>query len=262
MPTLFTFNFISIAVVALLLWVVKKYIKKEKWQNLLLISASVGTVLLHYSMFFYHCFKGTGIWYLSENPNLLIPIYPCNIVMWSAVIFAFLKNKNSKLGQFLGDYIFWFGLISALVGMFLNVDFMENPTFLDFEITKSVLAHVTLLFNLLLIPVFGFIKIDMRRNMRHIIYCIILMLIVGVYCNTVLEAIGSRALAYDKNSMFLLHSPFEGVDFLTYPVIALIAIPIYFGLFAVCDLFAFKRGERFYNRFGSYCKEKFGTKKL
>lgn len=261
MIKLIIFNIVTILLITLFLVIIKKRVKTQRVQNIILIASSLGTVLLHYSMLFYHAFCGTAIDYLRETPNLLLPIYPCNLVMWTALIFALLKNKESRTAKFLCDYVFWFGLISALVGMFLNVDFITNPTFRDFEITKSVLAHGTLLFNLLLLPIFGFVRIDMRRNMRHIIYCIILMLITGIYCNTVLEVIGSWELAYDQNSMFLLHSPFEGVDFLIYPVIALIAIPIYFTLFAVCDLIKYKKGERFYNRFAARCKEVFGKEK-
>ena len=51
--------------------------------------------------------------------------------------------------------------------MFANVDFIKNPTLLDFEITKSIVAHATLLFNVLLLPLFGYIKIDFKRNMKN-----------------------------------------------------------------------------------------------
>ena len=248
MAKLFIFNFLMIAVVTLLLWVVKRTVKTERQKNLLLIGAAVFTVLLHYSMLFYHCFKGGSLEYLKETPNLILPIYPCNLVMWSAVVFAFLKNKKSKLGEFLSDYIFWFGLISALVGMFANVDFIMNPTFSDFNITKSILAHVTLLFNILLLPIFGFVKIDMFRNMKNILLSIVEMLLTGLYCNLVFKVLVSEAAAYDVNSMFLLHSPFEGAAFLTYPVIALIAIPIYFGIFTLCELIVREKGDRFYDR--------------
>ena len=248
MAKLFIFNLLMIAVVALMLWAVKRTVRTERQKNILLIGAAVFTVLLHYSMLFYHCFKGGALEYLKETPNLILPIYPCNLVMWSAVVFAFLKNKKSKLGEFLSDYIFWFGLISALVGMFANVDFIMNPTFLDFNITKSILAHVTLLFNILLLPIFGFVKIDMFRNMKNILFSIVEMLLTGLYCNLVFKVLVSEAAAYDVNSMFLLHSPFEGAAFLTYPVIALIAIPIYFGVFTVCELIAREKGDRFYDR--------------
>jgi hypothetical protein len=186
--------------------------------------------------------------YLSSNPNLLLPIYPCNVVMWSALIFALLKNKKSKLGNLLADYIFWFGIISTLVGMFANVDFINNPTLLNYENFKSIAAHGTLLFNVFLIPLFGYIKIDVIRNIKSIIISILLMAVIGGYCNIVFYSIGSEAMAYDVNSMFLIHSPFAGVEFLTYPVISLIAIPIYLAEFIICDLIAHKKGNRFYNK--------------
>ena len=75
------------------------------------------------------------------------------------------------------------------------------------------------------------------------------MLIVGAYCNLVFSALVSYETAYNVNSMFLIHSPFDGVEFLTYPVIALTAIPLYFIIFAVCELFAYEKGNRFYNRY-------------
>ena len=258
MAKLFICNFLIIAIIAVLLAVIKKIIKSEKGQNAILICASFGTVVLHYSLLFYHIFCGTAIEYLQETPNLVLPIYPCNLVMWSCVIFGFCKNKKSGVGAYLADYIFWFGIISALVGMFANVDFIMNPTFADFSITKSVVAHGTMLFNILLLPMFGMVKVDMRRNMKSILICILEMLVTGLYCNLLFTVLASPEAAYEVNSMFLLHSPFGGAEFLTYPVIALIAIPIYFGLFTVCELVAYKKGDRFYDRLARYYKEKRG----
>jgi hypothetical protein len=168
--------------------------------------------------------------------------------MWSALIFAFLKNKKSRLGAFLADYLFWFGIVSTLVGMFANVDFIKNPTLADYENFKSIFAHATLLFNVLLLPIFGYIKIDVLRNITNIVISILEMAIIGGYCNLVFFVLASWETAYDVNSMFLIHSPFEGVDFMIYPVIASISIPIYFVLFVVCDLIAHKKGERFFDK--------------
>ena len=172
--------------------------------------------------------------YLRDTPNLILPIYPCNVVMWSALIFAFLKNKNSRVGKFFTDYLFWFGIISTLVGMFANVDFINNPTLADYNNFKSIAAHATLLFNVLLLPIFGHIKINIKRNLLNIIISIFVMAAIGFYCNLVFYVLVSAEAAYDVNSMFLIHSPFEGLDFLTYPVIALIAVPIYFAVFVIC----------------------------
>ena len=249
MGKLIIFNLILIALIAFGLWLVKKYVKRERTKNIILISAAIFTIVFHYSSFIFKLLSGdNAIEYLGETPNLILPIYPCNVVMWSALIFAFFKDKKTKVASLFADYLFWFGIISTLVGMFANVDFINNPTLLDYENFKSITAHATLLFNILLLPLFGYIKIDVKRNIISISISILAMAVIGGYCNLVFHALVSEAAAYDVNSMFLLHSPFDGLDFLTYPVIALIAIPTYFAVFVVCDLCAHKKGERFYDK--------------
>ena len=147
MGKLMIFNFILIALITVGLWIVKKCVRKERTQNIILIVAAVFTIALHYSTFIFKLLTGSdAIDYLSTTPNLILPIYPCNLVMWIALIFAFLKNKSSRLGSFFADYLFWFGTISTLVGMFANVDFINNPTLADYENFKSITAHATLLF--------------------------------------------------------------------------------------------------------------------
>ena len=249
MGKLIIFNLILIALIAFGLWLVKKYVKRERTKNIILISAAIFTIVFHYSSFIFKLLSGdNAIEYLGETPNLILPIYPCNVVMWSALIFAFFKDKKTKVASLFADYLFWFGIISTLVGMFANVDFINNPTLLDYENFKSITAHATLLFNILLLPLVGYIKIDVKRNIISISISILAMAVIGGYCNLVFHALVSEAAAYDVNSMFLLHSPFDGLDFLTYPMIALIAIPTYFAVFVVCDLCAHKRGERFYDK--------------
>lgn len=235
MGKLLIFNFILIVFIALGLWLIKKYVKRERTKNLIFCVAAVFTILFHYSTLGFKLLtNGNAMEYLRDTPNLILPIYPCNVVMWSALIFAFLKNKNSRVGKFFADYLFWFGIISTLVGMFANVDFINNPTLADYNNFKSIAAHATLLFNVLLLPIFGHIKINIKRNLLNIIISIFVMAAIGFYCNLVFYVLVSAEAAYDVNSMFLIHSPFEGLDFLTYPVIALMAVPIYFAVFVIC----------------------------
>ena len=249
MEKLLIFNLILIAIIVLGLWLIKRSVSRESTKNIILIIAAAFTIVFHYSILIFKLFSGEdAVAYLGETPNLILPIYPCNVVMWSALIFALLKNKRSKLGEFFADYLFWFGIVSTLVGMFANVDFINNPTLADYANVKSIAAHATLLFNVLLLPLFGYIKVDVVRNIKNILICILVMAVIGGYCNLVFATLDSEAAAYDVNSMFLIHAPFDGLDFLTYPVIALIAIPIYFVVFVICDLCAHKKGERFYNR--------------
>ena len=234
---------------AVILSIIKKRVKTELTKNILLLVAPIITLLVHYSQFIYDVMTGGDIMaHLSANPNLYMPLYPCNIVMWLTLIFALLKNKNSKFGEFCVDFIFWFGVAAAVIGMFANEDFIRTKSIADYAILKSIIAHATLLFNVLLLPIFGYVKIDVKRNFKNIIISLLMMGIIGAYCTLIFHALVSEAQAYFINSMFIVHSPFAGLDFLTYPVVALIAVPVYFVLFVICDLCAHKKGERFYNK--------------
>ena len=72
--------------------------------------------------------------------------------------------------------------------------------------------------------------------MKHMVSSVIGMYLIGLYCNLVFRVLVSNEAAYDVNSMFIIHSPFEGVGFLTYPIIAIVALFLYFCLFTVCEL--------------------------
>ena len=259
MDKLVIFNIIQLIIIAALLVLVKRTVKSESAKTALLLISAIVTILFHYSTFIYHLFTGgAAIEYLADTPNLILPIYPCNVVMWSCLILPFLRNKESGLALLFSDYIFWFGIFSTLVGMFANVDFINNPTLKDYEVTKSIVAHATLLFNLLLLPIFGRIRVNFWQNMKNMIISVICMYVIGLYCNLVFEVLVSYERAYDVNSMFIIHSPFEGLDFLTYPVIALVALFLYFLLFAVCDLVKYKKGERMFDRLSKSLRSKHG----
>lgn len=248
MGTLIAFNTILILLITGALIAVKKWVRSEGGRRLLLLVAPLLTIVFHYSSFLYYLFfTDTAIDYLGSTPNLILPIYPCNVVMWCALFYGLLQKKDSKLALLLSDYVFWFGLISTLVGMFANVDFIVNPTLADFEVTKSIVAHALLLFNLLLIPVLGLLRPSFGRNMKNIVISVLAMYVIGVYCNLIFEALISAEAAYDVNSMFLIHSPFEGLPFLRYPVIATVGLFLYFILFTVCDIINTPRGNRWFD---------------
>ncbi len=176
--------------------------------------------------------------------------------MWLGLVLGILKNKQSKFASFLIDFVFWFGLVSALIGMFVNVDYFRNPTLLNYDITKGIVAHAIMLLNVLALPVLGFVKIKFERNLLNIVISIVMMYCVGLYCNLLFAVIASPEAAYNVNSMFILHSPFPNVEFLTYPTVALAAFVFYFILFLICEFFAYKKGNRWYNRLNKYFTDK------
>lgn len=249
MGTLIVFNTILILAIVALLIAAKRWARSERAKRVLLLVAPLVTIAVHYSSFLYHLFfTKSGVAYLGDTPNLILPIYPCNVVMWCALAYGLCRKRDGHLSLLLSDYIFWFGIASTLVGMFANVDFIVNPTLRDFEVTKSILAHATLLFNVLLIPVLGFLRPSFFRNMRNMIISVLAMYGIGLYCNLIFEALVSWEAAYDVNSMFIIHSPFEGLPFLRYPIIATAALVIYLIIFTVCDILTTPRGGRWYDR--------------
>ena len=249
MGKLILFNTVLILIIAALLFVVRKWVRGERAKRAILLIAPLVTIVFHYSLFLYHAvFTGNGIAYLGSTPNLILPIYPCNVVMWCALFYGLTLNKESRLALLLSDYVFWFGIASTLVGMFANVDFILNPTLADFEVTKSIVAHATLLFNVLLIPVLGLLRPNFFRNMCNMVISVLAMYAIGLYCNLIFSALVSAEAAYDINSMFIIHSPFEGLPFLRYPVIALVGLLFYLLIFTVCDLLANPRGSRWFDR--------------
>lgn len=249
MLKLIIFNFLLLIVITALLFLVKKTVKTERAERALLLISALVTIIFHYStLIFYAISRGAAFDYLKDNPNLILPIYPCNVVMWSCLILGFMKNRDSKLYILLTDYIFWFGIFSTLVGMFANVDFIKNPTLADYDIVKSIVAHATLLFNLLLLPLFERIRIEPGRNMKNMILSVIGMYAIGLYCNLVFKTLVSPEAAYDVNSMFIIHSPFDTVPYLKYPIIAAAALVLYFILFNVLDVIKCKKGDRWLDK--------------
>ncbi len=123
-----------------------------------------------------------------------------------------------------------------------------------YDVTKGIVAHGIMLLNILALPVLGLVKIRLERNILSILISVVMMYFVGMYCNLIFTVIGSADMAYDVNSMFLLHSPFPGLDFLTYPTVALIAVVFYLILFIICEQFKYRRGERWYNRLSARFK--------
>ncbi len=249
MKQLLIFNCILIAVVAGVLVLLKKLCKTDRSKYIALLILPILTVLCHYSSLVYHdLMDHSALDFLRGNPNLILPIYPCNVVMWLALALGLLKNKKSKWAAFLIDYVFWFGLISALVGMFVNVDYFREPTLRNYDVTKGIVAHAMMLLNVLALPVLGLVQVKLERNLWHIFLSTVMMYAIGLYCNLVFTVIGSAELAYSVNSMFLLHSPFPEAPFLRYPLIALTAMVFYFLLLAACELFAYQKENRWYHR--------------
>lgn len=204
----------------------KKNVKTEKGKYIALLIASCLTVAVHYSSLIYHLIAdGECTTFLFSNPNLILPIYPCNVTMICCLLYGVKRNKNDSVARYFADYCFFFGAVSAFIGMLANVDFIVNPEF-TYDNVKGIVAHGTMFFNAILIAFMGYIKIDFLKNIHRFGVAICMMCMVGLHCTGVIYVFAGEASAQNVNSMFLLHSPFEGLDFVIFPTVAGIALII------------------------------------
>lgn len=245
--------FVSILVIADfgLIILAKKVFKSEKQIRILFLIYPILTILCHYSSLIYHSFTPdyTPLQFMTNNPNLVLPIYPCNVVMWLLLLLGIFWNKReNRFFRIVIDFCFYFGIIGALIGMFVNVDFIREPTLKNFDITKGIVAHAFMLMNLFALPFFKLVKIDLHSNFAHVVVGVVGLGILGLYNSLLITVFAGENFAQIVNSMFILHSPFEGFDWVTYPVIALIGLPIYFLIFQIMDLIAYKKGNRWIHR--------------
>lgn len=232
-----------------LLFLSKKLFKSEKQIKILFIILPLLTIACHYSSLLYHFLKdGSQLLFLTQNPNLILPIYPCNVIMWGLLIVGIFYDKQNKFMTILKDFCFYFGIISALIGMFANVDFINNPTLSDYDVTKGIVAHGFMLMNIMALGFYKSVKVDLHSNFVHLVIGVLGMGVIGLYNNLLITILSGEAYAKVVNSMFLLGSPFEGADWVTYPVVVAIALPVYFGIFEILDLVFYEKGNRWIHR--------------
>ena len=107
MGILIIFNTALILLITAALVGVKKWVRSERARGAILLIAPLVTIAFHYSSFLYHTiFTGNGMAYLADNLNLILPIYPCNVVMWCALAYGLMPRKEGRLARFLSDYVF------------------------------------------------------------------------------------------------------------------------------------------------------------
>ena len=133
-----------------------KCVKDDKTKNRILKFFAVITVVIHYSNLWVDYFTTGGA--TVEN-NQILPVYPCNVVMWMLLIASLLQNRKRLLFQLLSEFCFYGGTVCGVVGIVLNANFGNTPTLADYDILKGMLSHSTMLLGCLYMLVGGYIKI-------------------------------------------------------------------------------------------------------
>ena len=229
---------ISAVITATLLVLAGLFVKEEKYKKFILKVIAIVTVALHFSDIYVDFFT-TGSVIVSE-PHIL-PIHPCNVVMWLLLICAFLKNYESNVAKVLLDFTFYAGIVCGIFGIVLNVNYGNNPTLADWGILKGMLSHSTMLLGCIYILVAKFIKI----RVTNCITCFLglwIFIIDGLIINWLYLMFGLG----ECNSMYLQSSPIESLPWLSPWIMGIAGLVLIFGITALVERFALKKEERWY----------------
>lgn len=229
---------ISAVVTAALLTLAGIFVKKEKYKNLIIKIFATVTVALHFSDLYVDFFKsGTA----TIAPPQLLPIHPCNVIMWLLVICAFLKNRDGKPAKVLQEFTFYAGVVCGIIGIVLNENFGNNPTLTVWFVLKGLLSHSTMIMGCIYILVAKFIKVRVS-NIISVFLGLCLFIVDGLIINGLYSAFKLGQC----NSMYLQSPPMASIPWLTPWLMGIFALVLVFAITALYELFALKKEERWY----------------
>ena len=220
-----------------LLYLANARAKDDESKNRILKFSAIITVVIHYSNLWVDYFTTGGTATLENNQ--LLPVYPCNVVMWMLLITSLMRNKKRLLFQILSEFCFYGGTICGVLGIVLNTNFDNNPTLADYDILKGLLSHSTMLFGCLYMFVGGFVKIRVF-NAVSVAAGLLTFVICGMGVNALYEYFGMEA----PDGMWLRSNPYLPIPSL---VLGLLFVVILFFVLHLWDMRQ-PEAERWYKK--------------
>ena len=231
------FSVISLLVIILIMCVIKKYENNEKRLDLYFIISSILTVLIHYSSLIVRFRNGN---YFIED-NMFLPVYPCNVMMWINLVLCFLITKKGKAFEILATFSMYCGTMCGIVGLCFNANFLNNPSFSDYEILKGLLSHVTLIFSSLYLGLFGYIKINTLKNLKGLLFGAIILALSSVVSMQILTKMNREPV----NGMLL--KPLADKPYVNFYMICLVGLILYLIFTSVYEAIVYKEDAWFRN---------------
>lgn len=195
---------ISGLLTVLLLALAGRYVKDDQKKRQILKFFAIITVIIHYSDLWVDFFANGGS--VEVGSNHLLPVYPCNVVMWMLLAASLLKNQNSVVFHMLGEFCFIGGFICSVVGIVFNFNFDSTPTLADYTVLKGMLSHSTMLLGCLYLLVGGFIRIRMF-NVVSVTAGLATFVACGVAVNQLYDCFGMES----PDGMMLRENPYVPV---------------------------------------------------
>jgi hypothetical protein len=242
------FTVISFSIIIIGNVLAKLFIKNDKNKKLVLKISAILTVIIHFSSLYVDFFSGKEP---SVEDSMLLPIYPCNVAMWVLLIFAFMKNTESKIYKFLAVVSFYLGIVGGVLGIVINEIYISTPNLADWGVLKGLLSHSTMLFGCVYVVVGGFLK----PRVSNLLY-IFLGLLALVADGGLMILLHVIFKLDPPNAMYLLEKPFEAIPWINVVTIGIMAIVLFFLVLALVEQLALKKEDRWYTKLKAFIESK------
>ena len=220
----------------------KKVVRNQNTKDRILKIVAISVVVIHFSSLYEDFFSNNGEALVEDN--MLLPIYPCNIIMWLLLIVSFMKNKESIIYKTLSEFTFIGGTICGLAGVLFNINFLNNPNFFDYDIFKGLISHTVMIFGTIYLFVFKYVKLEVARTTKSIFWGLIIFAVDGIVINALFYYFGLDSV----NAMYMLEPPFAGLpqfNFLSLGVMGVVGCFIGLNIY---EYVVFPKGRRWLNK--------------
>ena len=196
-------------------YIIKKTNLKKHF-NIIFITGSILTVFIHYleALVFLITKKP-----YEFSPNMYLPVYPCNAIMWLNIIMIPFLFKKGKVFEILATISFFIGSMCGIIGLSFNENFLRTPSLSDIGILKGLLSHGVMIFTCLSLFVLGKLKINTIKNTLYSLFGFLYFIICYFISNTVL---GLREL--EKVDYYYISSSMENASFINFYTISIIGL--------------------------------------
>lgn len=219
----------------LLVWASLK-VKNQCKKDLIVKISALSTVIIHYSNLWVDFFANGGS--ANIEANHILPVYPCNVVMWMLLAAALIKNKNNVVFKVLSEFCFFVGSICGVIGIMFNANYDATPTLANYYVLKGLLSHSTMLFGCIYMLVGKYFKISFFN-----LFSVILGLIVFTLCGLGVNALYVCFGMTPPDGMFMISNPYFPVSIILLAAIALIVFAVILALYEL----SFPPEKRWYN---------------
>ena len=232
------YNLITFVIIFVIMKICVKKIKKDSTKDFVLKCVSLFVVVIHYSSLYIDFFTNNGE-AMIEN-NMILPVYPCNIIMWLLLIVAFMKNKESKVYKSLSEFTFIGGTVCGLMGVLFNINFLNNPDFLDYDSLKGLISHTVMIFGTIYLYALDYVRLEVARTMKSIFNGLVLFSICGIIINVMFAIFDIPSF----NAMYMLESPVPNMPFFNFFTIGVLGLILSFIELNIYEHFTLPKEQR------------------